>query len=133
MKWPYPGLPAATVAEFTGHKVTGLPLFAPQTATTDHAAGHRNHHPAHDQHKPGCHTLPTRTLRPTDKQTTEQALGSIHTPLFKTLPDHTGINASNKDTDPESNAILTIKQMKHVNATSIIRNFTDRILCCSCS
>jgi hypothetical protein len=27
LKWPYPGIPAAVVAEFAAHKVAGLPFF----------------------------------------------------------------------------------------------------------
>jgi len=34
LQWPYPGLPAAVVAEFAGHPVAGLPFFAPETVTT---------------------------------------------------------------------------------------------------
>lgn len=29
MHWPYPGVPAAVVAEFAGHWVAALPFFAP--------------------------------------------------------------------------------------------------------
>jgi hypothetical protein len=38
MEWPYPGVPAELVAEFAGHKVGGLPFFAPETVTTDHGS-----------------------------------------------------------------------------------------------
>jgi hypothetical protein len=38
MEWPYPGVPAALVAEFAGHRVAGLPFFAPETVTTDHGS-----------------------------------------------------------------------------------------------
>jgi hypothetical protein len=38
MEWPYPGVPAELVAEFAGHKVAGLPFFAPETVTTDHGS-----------------------------------------------------------------------------------------------
>jgi hypothetical protein len=38
MEWPYPGVPAAVVAEFAGHKVAGLPFFAPETITIDHGS-----------------------------------------------------------------------------------------------
>src|SRR6266700_3538811 len=36
MEWPYPGVPASVVADFAGHRVAGLPFFAPETVTTDH-------------------------------------------------------------------------------------------------
>ena len=38
MEWPYPGIPASLVASFAGHKVAGLPFFAPETVTTDHGS-----------------------------------------------------------------------------------------------
>jgi hypothetical protein len=33
MEWPYPGIPADIVADFAGHRVAGLPFFAPETVT----------------------------------------------------------------------------------------------------
>ena len=42
MEWPYPGIPAAVVAEFAGHKVAGLPFFAPETVTTDHGGPYKS-------------------------------------------------------------------------------------------
>jgi hypothetical protein len=41
LEWPYPGVPAAMVAEFAGHKVAGLPFFTPETVTTDHGSVYR--------------------------------------------------------------------------------------------
>lgn len=41
LEWPYPGLPAAVVAEFAGHRVAGLPFFTPETVTTDHGSIYR--------------------------------------------------------------------------------------------
>ena len=38
MEWPYPGVPAGVVADFAGHRVAGLPFFAPETVTTDHGS-----------------------------------------------------------------------------------------------
>jgi hypothetical protein len=38
LEWPYPGIPAAVVAQFAGYKVAGLPFFAPETITTDHGS-----------------------------------------------------------------------------------------------
>ncbi|MFE0380345.1 hypothetical protein ACFW1M_33365 [Streptomyces inhibens] len=34
MEWPYPGAPAALVAEFAGHPVAGRPFFTPDTVTS---------------------------------------------------------------------------------------------------
>jgi hypothetical protein len=41
MEWPYPGVPADVVAEFAGHRVAGLPFFAPETVTTDHRGSYK--------------------------------------------------------------------------------------------
>ena len=30
LEWPYPGIPAAVVAEFAGYKVAGLPVLRPR-------------------------------------------------------------------------------------------------------
>lgn len=67
MEWPYPGVPAALVAEFAGHKVAALPFFAPETLTTDHGSAYKNHHVVEAERSLGCNILPARTLRPTDK------------------------------------------------------------------
>ncbi len=68
MAWPYPGLPAAVVAEFAGYHVAGLPFFAPETVTTDHGSVYRNHQLVEVQRVLGANILPARVLRPTDKQ-----------------------------------------------------------------
>jgi hypothetical protein len=67
MAWPYPGLPAAVVAEFAGYPVAGLPFFTPETITTDHGSVYRNHHLVEVQRVLGANVLPARVLRPTDK------------------------------------------------------------------
>ena len=43
MEWPYPGVPASVVADFAGHRVAGLPFFAPETVTTDHGGPYKSH------------------------------------------------------------------------------------------
>ena len=43
MEWPYPGVPAGIVADFAGHRVAGLPFFAPETVTTDHGGPYKSH------------------------------------------------------------------------------------------
>ena len=67
MQWPYPGLPAAVVAEFAGYPVAGLPFFTPETITTDHGSVYRNHRLVEVQRVLGANILPARVLRPTDK------------------------------------------------------------------
>jgi hypothetical protein len=67
MEWPYPGVPADVVAEFAGHRVAGLPFFAPETVTTDHGGSYKAHALTEAQRVLGCNILPARTLRPQDK------------------------------------------------------------------
>ena len=67
MAWPYPGIPAAVVAEFTGYEPAGLPFFTPETVTTDHGSPYKSHLLREAQRILGCNILPARTLRPQDK------------------------------------------------------------------
>ncbi|WP_406187417.1 AAA family ATPase [Streptomyces sp. NBC_01006] len=128
LEWPYPGLPAAVVAEFAGHKVAGLPFFAPETVTTDHGSVYRNHHLVEVERVLGCNILPARVLRPTDKQTVERAFGSIRSLLFEQLPGYTGIDAADRGADPEGDAVLTIDAMEHLIATWIVSVWQRRRL-----
>ncbi|MFJ2263707.1 hypothetical protein ACIOKD_36360 [Streptomyces sp. NPDC087844] len=130
MEWPYPGVPAALVAEFAGHPVAALPFFAPETVTTDHGSVYRNHHLVQAQHVLGVKVLPARVLRPTDKQAVERAFGAIRSMLFEYLPGYIGVDASDRGVDPEGDAVLTIAEMEHLLATWIVKIFTDRELCC---
>lgn len=120
LEWPYPGLPAAVVAEFAGHRVAGLPFFAPETVTTDHGAVYRNHHLVDVQRALGCNILPSRVLRPTDKSACERAFGAIRSLLFEQLPGYTGVDPADRGADPEGDAVLTIDEMEHVIATWIV-------------
>ena len=86
LEWPYPGLPAAVVAEFAGHRVAGLPFFTPETITTDHGSVYRNHQLVEVQRVLGANILPARVLRPTDKQAVERAFGAVRSLLFEHLP-----------------------------------------------
>jgi hypothetical protein len=67
MEWPYPGVPAALVAEFAGHRVAGLPFFAPETVTSDHGSVYKSHHVVQVARRLGTDLLPARMMRPTDK------------------------------------------------------------------
>ena len=70
MEWPYPGVPAGIVADFAGHRVAGLPFFAPETVTTDHGGPYKSHTRswplsrrwAATSCRPGCCALRTRPL-----------------------------------------------------------------------
>lgn len=67
LEWPYPGVPAALVAEFAGHRVAGLPFFAPETVTSDHGSVYKNHQIVQVARTLGVELLPARAMRPTDK------------------------------------------------------------------
>ena len=132
MEWPYPGIPAAVVAQFAGHKVAGLPFFVPETVTTDHGSVYKNHHLVEVQRVIGANVLPARVLRPTDKQACERAFGGIRSLLFEYLPGYTGVDVADRGADPEADAALTIDEMEHLIATWIVDRFTDRHSECPC-
>jgi hypothetical protein len=67
MEWPYPGVPAEVVADFAGHRVAGLPFFAPETVTTDHGGPYKSHAIVDAQRLLGCNILPARALRPQER------------------------------------------------------------------
>lgn len=128
LEWPYPGLPAAVVAEFAGHKVAALPFFTPETVTTDHGAVYRNHHLVEVQRVIGTNILPSRVLRPTDKQAIERAFGAFRSLLFERLLGYTGVDVADRGADPEADAVLTIEQMEHLIATWIVTVWQNRKL-----
>ncbi|WP_431971555.1 hypothetical protein [Nocardia sp. bgisy134] len=128
MEWPYPGVPAAVVAEFAGHRVAGLPFFTPETVTTDHGSVYKNHRLVQAERDLGCNILPARIMRPTDKQAVERTFGGIRSLLFEVLPGYTGVDVADRGVDPESDAILTISQMEHLIATWIVQVWQNRAL-----
>ncbi|MEU3030364.1 transposase [Streptomyces incarnatus] len=128
MTWPYPGLPAAVVAEFTGYEVAGLPFFTPETVTTDHGSVYRNHHLVEVQEALGCRILPARVLRPTDKHTVERVFGSVRSLLFEHIAGYTGIDVADRGAAPEDDAALTVAQMEHLIATWVVKVWQNRRL-----
>jgi transposase InsO family protein len=128
MEWPYPGLPAAVVSEFAGHKVAGLPFFAPETVTTDHGSVYKNHHLVEVQRVIGCNIMPARILKPTDKAACERAFGVIRSLLFEKLTGYTGVDVADAAADPEGDAVLTVAEMEHLIATWIVSAWQNRIL-----
>ncbi|MDQ7907608.1 hypothetical protein RB614_24100 [Phytohabitans sp. ZYX-F-186] len=128
MAWPYPGLPAAVVAEFAGYEVAGLPFFAPETVTTDHGGPYRNHHLVEVQRVLGANILPSRVLRPTDKQAVERVFGAIRSLLFEHLLGYTGVDVADRGVDPEADAVLTIDAMEHLVATWTVKIWQNRRL-----
>ncbi|WP_395298767.1 transposase [Kitasatospora hibisci] len=126
MEWAYPGVPATLVADFAGHKVAGLPFFAPETVTTDHGSVYKNHHLIEVQRVIGANIRPARVLRPTDKQAVERAFGAIQSLLFRILPGYQGVDAADRGVDPEADACLTVAQMEHLIATWVVRIWQNR-------
>lgn len=128
MVWPYPGVPAAVVAEFAGHPVAALPFFTPETVTTDHGSVYKNHHLVEVQRVIGANILPARVLRPTDKQAVERAFGGIQSLLFEHLLGYQGVDVADRGADPEADAVLTIDAMEHLIATWVVRIWQNRVL-----
>ncbi|MFG3602642.1 COG3415 family protein [Micromonospora chersina] len=128
MEWPYPGVPAAVVAEFAGHRVAGLPFFAPETVTVDHGSVYKNHHLVEAQRVIGTNILPSRVLRPTDKHAVERTFASIQSLLFEVLPGFQGIDVADRGADPEADAVLTVAEMEYLIATWVVKIWQNRRL-----
>jgi hypothetical protein len=128
MEWPYPGIPAAVVAEFAGHRVAGLPFFAPETVTTDHGSVYKNHHLIDVQRVIGANILPARVLRPTDKQAVERAFAGIQSLLLEFLLGYRGVDVADRGEDPEADTVLTITEMEHLIATWVVKIWQHREL-----
>jgi transposase InsO family protein len=128
LEWPYPGIPAAVVAEFAGHKVAGLPFFTPETVTTDHGSVYRNHALVEAQRVIGCNILPARVLRPQDKAACERAFGVIRQRLFELLTGYTGIDIADRGADPAADAALTMEETEHLVATWVVSVWQQRTL-----
>lgn len=126
MEWAYPGIPAAVVAELAGHRVAALPFFTPETVATDHGAVYKNHHLVEVQRVLGVNILPSRVMRPTDKQAVERAFGAARSLLFEQLLGYTGVDVADRGVDPEADAVLTVTEMEQLIATWIVKVFTDR-------
>jgi hypothetical protein len=128
MEWPYPGVPAGIVADFAGHRVAGLPFFAPETVTTGHGGPCKSRTAVAAQQALGCNILPARVLRPQDKAACERAFGAFRSLLFEHLPGYTGIDVADRGADPGAAAVLTMTQMEHVVAEWIISVWQNRAL-----
>jgi hypothetical protein len=126
--WPYPGVPAALVAEFAGYEVAGLPFFAPDTVTTDHGSVYKSHHLVEVEQRLGCSILPARTMRATDKAACERAFRSAQTLLLESLPGFRGVDVADRGADPEGDAVFTVSAMEHLVATWIVAVWQNRRL-----
>ncbi|MFJ1823080.1 hypothetical protein [Streptomyces sp. NPDC088139] len=121
VEWPYPGVPAALVAEFAGHKVAGLPFFAPETVTSDHGSVYKNHHIVAVARRLGIDLLPARAMRPTDKAACERAFAGIQSLLLEMLLGYRGVDVADRGVDPEGDAVWSLSQMENLLATWIVR------------
>ena len=121
LEWPYPGVPAAVVAQFAGHKVAALPFFAPETVTTDHGGPYKSHELVQAQRTLGCNILPSRALRPSDKFAVERAFAALNTMLLEHLVGFTGMDVADRGADPEADAVLTMSQAEHLIATWVVK------------
>ncbi|MFJ7901745.1 transposase [Streptomyces sp. NPDC096198] len=128
MEWPYAGVPAEVIAEFTGHRVAALPFFAPETVTTDHGGPYKNHDLVEAETEIGCRILPARVLRQTDKFAVERQFLTIQTMLFEHLLGFTGGDVADRGADPERDASLTLTQAEHIIATWIVQIWQNRKL-----
>ncbi|RKN10425.1 DDE-type integrase/transposase/recombinase [Streptomyces radicis] len=128
MEWPYPGVPAALVAEFAGHRVAGLPFFAPETVTTDHGSVYKNHHVVSVARTLGSELLPARMMRPTDKAACERAFAGIQSLLLEMLLGYRGVDVADRGADPEGDAVWTLAEMEHLLATWIVSVWQNRRL-----
>ena len=126
MEWPYPGVPSDVVADYAGHRVAGLPFFAPETVTTDHGGPYKSHAVVSAQQALGCNILPARTLRPQDKAACERAFGALRSLLFEHLPGYADIDVADRGADPEADAVLTMDEMERLIAEWVIAEFADR-------
>ncbi|MEV8426884.1 transposase [Streptomyces niveus] len=128
LEWPYPGVPAALVAEFAGHRVAGLPFFAPETVTSDHGSVYKNHQIVEVARTLGVELLPARAMRPTDKAACERAFAGIQSLLLELLLGFRGVDVADRGVGPEGDAVWTLAEMEHLLATWVVAVWQNRKL-----
>jgi transposase InsO family protein len=126
MAWPYPGIPKTVIADLAGYEVAGLPFFPIETVTTDHGSVYRSHHLVEVQRVIGANIVPSRVMRPTDKQACERAFGAIQSLLFEQLPGFRGVDVADRGADPEGDAVLTLAEIENLVATWIVSVWQNR-------
>ncbi|MFE1411235.1 transposase [Streptomyces sp. NPDC058746] len=128
MAWPYPGVPAALVADLAGGPVAGLPFFCPEAITVDHGSAFKNHHLVQVARTLGVDVLPARAMRPTDKAACERAFAAIQSLLLELVPGWRGIDVADRGADPETDASWTVAEMEHLIASWIVAVWQNRRL-----
>ncbi|MGW0551910.1 transposase [Streptomyces altiplanensis] len=128
MAWPYPGVPAALVAELAGGPVAGLPFFTPEAITVDHGAAFKNHHLVEVARTLGVDVLPARAMRPTDKAACERAFAAIQSLLLELVPGWRGIDVADRGANPEADAAWTVAEMEHLLASWVVAVWQNRRL-----
>ncbi len=128
MEWPYPGVPAALVAEFAGYPVAGRPFFAPETVTSDHGSVYKNHHMLQVARTLGVDLLPARMMRPSDKAACERAFAGIQSLLLELLLGYRGVDVADRGVDPEGDAVWTLEETEHLLATWMVKVWQNRRL-----
>ncbi|MEU9302326.1 transposase [Streptomyces sp. NPDC048269] len=128
LEWPYPGVPAALVAECAGYRVAGLPFFAPETMTSDHGSVYKNHQIVQVARTLKIELLPARAMRPSDKAACERAFAGIQSLLLELLLGYRGVDVADRGVDPEGDAVWTLAEMEHLLATWIVAVWQNRKL-----
>ncbi|MFJ9034602.1 transposase [Streptomyces sp. NPDC102274] len=126
LEWPYPGVPAALVAEFAGYRVAGLPFFAPETVTSDHGSVYKNHQIVQVARTLKMEPLPARAMRPQDKAACERAFAGIQSLLLELLLGYRGVDVADRGVDPEGDAVWTLAEMEHLLATWAVAVWQNR-------
>ncbi|MFI8343338.1 transposase [Streptomyces sp. NPDC085639] len=128
MAWPYPGVPAALVADLAGGPVAGLPFFTPEAITVDHGAAFKNHYLVEVARTLGVDVLPARAMRPTDKAACERAFAAIQSLLLELVPGWRGVDVVDRGADPEADASWTVAEMERLLASWIVAVWQNRRL-----
>jgi hypothetical protein len=74
----------------------------------------------------GANIVPSRVMRPTDKQACERAFGAIQSLLFEQLPGFRGVDVADRGADPEGDAVLTLAEIENLVATWIVSVWQNR-------
>src|SRR6266581_2882721 len=76
----------------------------------------------------GVDLLPARMMRPSDKAACERAFAGIQSLLLELLLGYRGVDVADRGTDPEGDAVWTLREMEHLLATWIVKVWQNRRL-----